>query len=837
MGGIKNTSLQPIGSKQSQVTSYAKYLELIYANSQVTYDKWPYTPSKIYIKLALIKKEKVSRATADAFTRLTLMGDIDQILKVKQPIAMDDILRPGDRARLVVVEGAPGIGKSTFAWELCRQWRVLESLKRFSLVVFVRLREERAQKADRLSHLFYHRNSKLSVAVGQEVEKVEGDGLLIVIDGYDEFPVHLREASLIKDLISGLYLPGATIMVTSRPSATTELLCTCRRTVDKHIEVVGFSEKEISEYAESILKSQPTVLRNFFTFLSVNPVVRGMMYNPLNSAIIIEVYRETFLSGRPIPQTQTQLYTELTLYLLSRYLETQKDPLARKLPNTLGEIPRQVYDQLCRLGKLAYEERLKESVIFNRLPDQCSDLGLLSKTVDLYGRRETVTYNFLHLTLQEYMSAFFISQLAMAKQKSLFSESYSLKHMNMVWKFMAGLTQMKAIGWDGFKQGKSKNFDYSSKPKKWKDEEDDRGYAVKGNTVEVGPSIIQCLYEAQDGDSCADVFGSSIVKYYGDGCSRVLDAYSVGYCVAMSKNAWNVDLHMNSLGQELIEMLKCGVESTKSGGSIKWLDLSNNELRDEGLRHLQSLPKSFQCIKVLNLSYCQFGSQGFDIIACAIKFLPELMELKVSGNRGSTVRMFEALARHAKLLDLDVCETGLGRNDVAALSKFVQASKKLTELTVGDYDMTPECVEDLVRAIFTPSSVQELRVAVPYLVKPLNFVENISSNLITLGFFTTIPPPPSTSALTSPEAVTVDAQRESSSNVESSAFSNALQENDTLESLFLDIPLDKPVVLGIVASLRQNSTITELWLSEHHHYRFFSKPERQELDTRIEWWY
>ena len=36
----------------------------------------------MYIKLAIIKKMKVSRAEADEFTRLTLQGEIDQILHV-----------------------------------------------------------------------------------------------------------------------------------------------------------------------------------------------------------------------------------------------------------------------------------------------------------------------------------------------------------------------------------------------------------------------------------------------------------------------------------------------------------------------------------------------------------------------------------------------------------------------------------------------------------------------------------------------------------------------------------------------------------------------------------
>ena len=203
-------------------------------------DKWPPTPSTTYIRLALVKKEKVSRGEADHFTRLTLQGEIDTILQVKQLITMEDVLKDND-TRLVVVEGAPGIGKSTLAWELCRQWPTLESLKRFSLVVLLRLREEGVQTATAISDLLYHRNTELCRCVGEEVERREGEGVLLVFDGFDEFPAELRRTSLVAEVIRGSYPPKATVLVTSRPSATAELLSVCQAHVGKHIEVVGFS--------------------------------------------------------------------------------------------------------------------------------------------------------------------------------------------------------------------------------------------------------------------------------------------------------------------------------------------------------------------------------------------------------------------------------------------------------------------------------------------------------------------------------------------------------------------------------------------------------------------
>ena len=69
----------------------------------------------------MVKKERVSRAEADRFTRATVHGNIDEILKVKKAIRMEYVLKPEGEAEVksVLVEGAPGVGKSTLAWELC----------------------------------------------------------------------------------------------------------------------------------------------------------------------------------------------------------------------------------------------------------------------------------------------------------------------------------------------------------------------------------------------------------------------------------------------------------------------------------------------------------------------------------------------------------------------------------------------------------------------------------------------------------------------------------------------------------------------------------------------
>ena len=73
-----------------------------------------------------------------------------------------------------------------------------------------------------------------------------------------------------------------------------------------------------------------------------------------------------------------------------------------KLPNNLEDLPHDsdFYQQLVKVGKLAFNGT-REQVIFKQLPEGCSDLGLLVKHTALYGRKQSTTYNFFHLTLQE----------------------------------------------------------------------------------------------------------------------------------------------------------------------------------------------------------------------------------------------------------------------------------------------------------------------------------------------------------------------------------------------------------------------------------------------------
>ena len=229
------------------------YLTNYYNCSQESFDtKFPRLPNKTFITLAVIEKEHISRADADEFTKGTLHGHADEILKKKKPIELEAVLESPEccqNMRCIFVEGAPGVGKSTFALELCRRRKEIVRMKNYSLVVLLRLREKRIQGIQSVSDLFYHDDSDLVQAVTEKVVACQGKNVLFVLDGFDELPDNLRRDSFIVELIRGKHLPACTVVVTSRPSATADLRF--KTEIDKHMEILGFTHECIQQYAKS----------------------------------------------------------------------------------------------------------------------------------------------------------------------------------------------------------------------------------------------------------------------------------------------------------------------------------------------------------------------------------------------------------------------------------------------------------------------------------------------------------------------------------------------------------------------------------------------------------
>ena len=117
-------------------------------------------------------------------------------------------------------------------------------------------------------------------------------------------------------------------MVTSRPLASDSLSSEFRKSVDQHVEVVGFKDNDIKAYVEITCQKRPKILPDFKSYIESNPFVSSIMYIPLQCAIITGLYIEKWTKNKGkayAPTTLTQLYTDVLLSSLIRYINDHPD--------------------------------------------------------------------------------------------------------------------------------------------------------------------------------------------------------------------------------------------------------------------------------------------------------------------------------------------------------------------------------------------------------------------------------------------------------------------------------------------------------------------------------
>ena len=446
---VTMTMVSESSSVAASTTEYVRYLKALYTSSKLPSDnKWPPTPSKHYIKLALIDKQRVTRHEADEFTRYTIKGNIDDICHKKEPITIEKVACMQEDPsqveisypKLVIVTGAPGVGKSTFSWELCRKWANGELLQHFSLVILLRLRDKNVRKAKVLTDILFHGDESVSTTVATEIRQRNGEGILFVLDGFDELPESMRsESSLYLDLIYGCLLPLATVLVTSRPWAISDVQWTTNERISQQLEILGFTKQQIDEYLISITIGDSNLLGELRRYVSLNPPIHAAMYIPLNAAIVFAVYKDR--RGHAdcvIPNTMTELYTAFSRTLLIRYLHDQGEKTKNLKVASFENLPKVVYKKFLGICELAFRGLNDRQLVFSDLPDGFETLGFMQSVPDLHcSSGVSISYNFLHLTIQEFLAAYYLSDsVQRAKSVQIQIQNKS------VTRFLAGITKL-----------------------------------------------------------------------------------------------------------------------------------------------------------------------------------------------------------------------------------------------------------------------------------------------------------------------------------------------------------------------------------------------------------
>ena len=348
----------------------------------------------------------------------------------------------------ILIEGAPGIGKTILAKEIVFRWSNGELLKQCKLVFLLYLRDPRVHVVKSIDDLLklFTVTAALQV-LSKYMTEYRGKNVAFVFDGFDEYPVALQGNSLITDIIKRKVLQQSIVVVTSRPTATLSL----HRVVDRRIEILGFAKEERDKYISLSLKDSIEKQR-LEKYLKQHPIIDGLCFIPLHLAILLFLFEMDTL-----PETLTEMNEFFIIHTIYRYLQ-KTVPSDERAVNKLTDLPKDIYKIVEKLAKLAFDGLCYNQLVFSygEISEVCREIddtpgaingfGLL-QAVQHYvqkGAGRTTSFNFLHFTMQEYLAALHVSKLPNKKQLLLMKETFWDGQFNFMWMMFAGIVRIQS---------------------------------------------------------------------------------------------------------------------------------------------------------------------------------------------------------------------------------------------------------------------------------------------------------------------------------------------------------------------------------------------------------
>lgn len=376
-----------------------------------------------------------------------LRGLIDTIPELTEDnlIEIDDVLKPieGGHSLRAVVDGPPGIGKTTLCRKLLNMWAKGElQYQLYDLVLYCPLRNSTIANASKYEDLFVFQCPEVAV-VSKWLTKMHGKGSLIIFDGWDELSTKLKRESLAASIIRCERLVNSSVIVTSRTYASSSLLKL--DSINRHIEVVGFSDDEIEKVIQGTVGNG--LSKKLIDDLKVRSDVKSLCYIPLICSIVILVYRRS--DNQQLPLTLTLLYEDFILQTVRRHIEIKQaydiEPRRvrglRRLPSILAS----AFKEICEFAYLSLKENNPKITFSSQQLQDCLDesidhdyLGLITT----FTVCDNESFQFLHLSIQEFLAAWWIAYFMRGSAEQLFNKHFDDDHFRMCLRFVAGLTHL-----------------------------------------------------------------------------------------------------------------------------------------------------------------------------------------------------------------------------------------------------------------------------------------------------------------------------------------------------------------------------------------------------------
>ena len=659
------------------MSTYRKFLQSKYKSLElVSIDEQLDCSSSKYVSLTLVKIDKQGRTTSTPNRK----GDI---ITLSEALDVE-----GEIKKVILIKGDPGMGKSTLAINICKCWAEGSLLQTYNAVILLTLRDPEIQAAKTISDLLLTAG-KLRENVFEELIDHSGEGICFLLEGYDELPEKLRKSSLFTKLKETL--PNCTLVYTSRPGACAKLESVACRT----IKIEGFKQKSIDEYISNTsdtVENGEKLASQLQSQLFQNQIVRGILHIPINVAIVCLI----FFHFSTLPETLTELYTLLCLRLILRYITTRTTNVAEvEELRSLDNLPEDIAKQFSELCFIAYKGVESNKIIFSShelrsfsgVQEKVSDLGLLVTTpsISVYGTDKS--YNFLHKTLQEFCTAWYISKLSQQDQLKCINTYWYDDNYIMVWRFYSGIT--------GLNNKEVLNFILPYK-------------LVKSRLTEKKmPSLMYCVYEAHNSESC------QIVGDHFDG--KFVHGYHTSYVMGFFLSHYKGTLKQIYTSQETRFFSGDGIQSL-----IESLQRRQSKYNHDNLNlHIHLFSASHQSFSL----FIQLLSSQYPIRKLKVESLhPDMQAFSKVFTSSNTLSVLDISGTHfspevaacfADLRNLLICDLrmalcSLGPTGADKIGEMLCHNNSIVSIDLANNDIKDSGVERLVYHLNKNNKLQHL---------------------------------------------------------------------------------------------------------------------------------
>ena len=672
---------------------YVEYLKWLYASlhsKPSSSNQWPPSATKKFFRLAMIQTAEVQKGKIDdGFVRMTITGKVDDILQQKYPIKLENIFREmGGQGKVVLLDGAPGCGKSTLSVYICQQWEKGQLFNQFQFVILIRLRDPAVKSAKGLADLLPCPDTKIAqqLAAGMLANKCRD--VLFILDGWDELPPNLRKNSIFYQLVQPKLLQSnglceSTVIVTSRPISSGDL----HEVVSSRVEILGFTADELHQFFTECLKGDIEAVKTLLERIEEHPEVAGSCYLPLNATILVHLFKS---DHNTLPTTLYGIFSSLVLNCIKRHLKlrTEYKDMSIESLDQLPEVAKKPFIFLCRF---AYDGVMKDKIIFASLPADVNTLSLLQGVESFIGREKAVSHNFIHLSIQELLAAWYIAtQLPGDEQVSKFNELFHESRFSAIFKFYAAITRLKTPGIEDIVVR----------------------VASKGNNTLL-LYLFHCLYEAQDHSLCESVAQQLQHGLYLNYTTLTpSDCLCIGYFLArvcdMAAGVFKVSLEECSIDDLGCKYLASGLhkylDTHSAVTTLLNMNMSFNGISHHGVHHLSTL-LMIGCIHYLDVIYNNLQSEKdttFDTFAEQLKNNTTLIKLRLKRcglNSLSAKTLAEALTTNQHLEILEISDNALCDDGIKYLAHVLKVNQGLKELWLVSCGMTDAGLEHLAKSL------------------------------------------------------------------------------------------------------------------------------------------